>query len=70
MSSFSCPHYDANHDDCLRLPAECVPGRPGCVLFKNSVFAVPWEQRLEAKQQARAAERDAAGAGPAAATTQ
>jgi len=60
MSSFSCPHYDHQRDDCLRLAAECVPGRPGCVLFRNSVFAVPWEERLRRKQAERAtAEYDA-----------
>jgi hypothetical protein len=53
MTSFSCPHYDAQADDCQRLGAECVPGRPGCVLSRNSVFAVPWEQRLRQKQAAR-----------------
>lgn len=56
MASFSCPHYDADHDDCLKLNAECVPGRPGCVLFKNSVFAVSWQQRLANKRAERAAE--------------
>jgi len=55
MSSFSCPHYDSQTDDCVRLGAECVPGRPGCVLFGNSVFAVPWQQRLREKQAERAA---------------
>jgi hypothetical protein len=53
MSSFSCPHYSSDHDTCQRLGDFCVPGRPGCVLFKNSGFAVPWEQRLEAKRRAQ-----------------
>jgi|GEM_PF-1271545 len=56
MSSFSCPHYDDQHDTCQRVGDWCVPGRPGCVLFKNSVFAVLWEQRLAAKQLERAQE--------------
>lgn len=38
---------------CQRIGDLCVPGRPGCVLAKNSGFAVPWEQRLEAKRQER-----------------
>jgi hypothetical protein len=46
MSSFSCPHFDMEKDLCMKLRAECVPGRPGCVLRHNSEFAVPWEQRL------------------------
>ena len=53
MTSFSCPHFDCLADACLRLRAECVPGRPGCVLCKNSVFAVPWQERLAAKQKER-----------------
>jgi hypothetical protein len=44
--TFSCPHFDINRDHCLRLKADCVPGRPGCVLAKNSVFAVPVQERL------------------------
>lgn len=59
MSSFSCPHYDEEHDTCQRVGDLCVPGRPGCVLFKNSVFAVPWEERLAAKRLERA--QNAAG---------
>ncbi|MCL4202947.1 MAG: hypothetical protein KJ000_10640 [Pirellulaceae bacterium] len=53
MSSFSCPHYDDEHDTCQRIGDLCVPGRPGCVLFNNSTFAVPWQQRLEAKRRER-----------------
>ncbi len=53
MSSFSCPHYDDAHDTCQRVGDLCVPGRPGCVLFTNSVFAVPWEERLAAKRLER-----------------
>lgn len=59
MSSFSCPHYDDSCDGCLKIGDLCVPGRPGCVLFKNSVFAVPWQQRLEAKRLALQDERAA-----------
>ena len=44
--TFSCPHFDINRDHCLRLKADCVPGRPGCGLAKNSVFAVPVTERL------------------------
>lgn len=55
MASFSCPHYDEYRDTCVRIGDVCVPGRPGCVLFRNSGFAVPWQQRLEAKRREQAA---------------
>jgi hypothetical protein len=44
--TFSCPHFDIERDACWRLKTPCVPGRPGCVLRNNSVFAVPVEERL------------------------
>ncbi|MCC7476129.1 MAG: hypothetical protein IT425_12095 [Pirellulales bacterium] len=50
MSSFYCPHLDIDQDWCDRINDLCVPGRPGCVLCKNSVFAVPWQERLEEKR--------------------
>lgn len=43
---------------CLRVRADCVPGRPGCVLAKNSVFAVPVEERLREKEESKRQERD------------
>lgn len=46
MSSFGCPHYDWDREHCIRLHKDCVPGRPGCVLCKNSVFLFPVEERL------------------------
>lgn len=53
MSSFSCPNLDQEHDYCIRLCTDCVPGRPGCVLSKNSVFVVPVEQRIREKEEAK-----------------
>ena len=44
--TFTCPHFDLARNFCLRLHADCVPGRPGCVLAKNSVFAVPAAERV------------------------
>ncbi len=44
--SFSCPHFDPYTDRCDRVKAECVCGRPGCVLAHNSTFAVPAADRL------------------------
>lgn len=48
--SFSCPHFDPNHDACLRLKTDCIPGRPGCVI-KGAVFAVPVEQRIREREE-------------------
>jgi len=53
MSSFSCPHFEMAKDFCTRLRTDCVPGRPGCVLANNSVFAVPVEERIRQKRELR-----------------
>jgi hypothetical protein len=53
MSSFSCPHYEMDGEHCRRLSTDCVPGRRGCVLARNSVFAVPAEQRVREKELAK-----------------
>ncbi len=49
--SFSCPHFEANSECCLRLNTDCVPGRPGCVLGSQAVFAVPVEERLRERDE-------------------
>jgi hypothetical protein len=51
--SFSCPYFQFKDDFCYRLNVVCVPGRPGCVLQKNSKFVVPVEERLRERQQER-----------------
>lgn len=56
--SFSCPNFDMEHDYCMRVKADCVPGRPGCVLRQNSVFAIPAEDRLREKDREKAARKD------------
>ena len=53
VSSFSCPNFDMERDYCMRLRTDCVPGRPGCVLAKNSVFAVPADERIGEKEEAK-----------------
>ncbi len=58
MSSFSCPNFDMDRGYCTRLRTDCVPGRPGCVLSKNSIFAVPAEQRIREKAESQRRERD------------
>jgi hypothetical protein len=50
MGSFACPHYDTTKDGCLRLKADCVPGRRGCVLRGKSVFAFSAEERVRDKK--------------------
>lgn len=61
--SFSCPHFAPGDDACLRLKADCVPGRPGCVL-DGGVFAVPVEQRLrECAEEKRRPGREAPSTG-------
>ncbi len=49
--SFSCPHFRFQDGWCQRVERPCVPGRPGCVLRANSVFAVPVEERLEDERE-------------------
>ncbi len=44
--SFSCPHFDPVNDYCERVQERCVCGRPGCVLARNSTFAIPPAIRL------------------------
>lgn len=49
--TFSCPHFDMDHQVCMKLQQPCVPGRPGCVLRRNSVFKVPAEERIAERQE-------------------
>ena len=49
MSSFSCQYIGLQENKCMRLKADCVPGRPGCVLYGKVEFAVPAKQRIEEK---------------------
>ncbi len=53
MSSWSCPHLDEKTDSCQRLKTDCVPGRRGCILPKNLVFAESPEQRINALKSRR-----------------
>ena len=49
--SFACPHFKSDEEYCLRLKTDCVPGRRGCVLESNSVFAVPAEIRVREREE-------------------
>jgi hypothetical protein len=53
VSAFSCPNLDLDREFCLKVQTDCVPGRPGCVLRTNSVFAVPAEERIRQKEEAK-----------------
>jgi hypothetical protein len=53
MSSWSCPHFDPPSDSCRRLDAACVLGRKGCVLPRTLRFAVPPEERVPPKKNAK-----------------
>ena len=49
--SFSCPHFRPEDEACLRLKTDCVPGRPGCVLPADTVFAVPAAERIRLREE-------------------
>jgi hypothetical protein len=35
----------------LRLKTDCVPGRPGCVVPTDTVFAVPAAERIRLREE-------------------
>lgn len=45
--TFSCKNFDFNSDSCRKLKAECIPGRPGCVLAGKVKFSEDITRRLE-----------------------
>jgi len=49
--SFSCPHFRPDDEYCLRLKTDCVPGRPGCVVPRKTVFATPVEERIRLREE-------------------
>ncbi|MFB6344324.1 MAG: hypothetical protein ABEK50_00925 [bacterium] len=51
MGSFTCPHMKVKERYCMRLKAECVPGRPGCIIPDDTNFNVGWEERLEKRRK-------------------
>jgi hypothetical protein len=58
MCSFSCPNFDMQREYCMKLQTDCVPGRRGCVLRGNSVFAVSAEERIRQKEEAKRMQQD------------
>ena len=53
--NFSRSHFWPDEDRGLRLKTDCVPGRLGCVLEDNAVFAVPAEQRVREREAEKCA---------------
>lgn len=43
--TFYCKNFDPEHNRCNLLRAECVPGRPGCVLAGKVRFSETIEER-------------------------
>jgi hypothetical protein len=64
MSSFSCRHFDVANDWCLLLKTDCVPGRKGCVVPKDTAFAIPAEERIRLKAEEKKATRPRGRARP------
>jgi hypothetical protein len=45
--TFSCKNFDFNTENCMKLNADCIPGRPGCVLEGKVRFSEEIEKRLQ-----------------------
>ena len=45
--TFSCKNIDLNTDYCMKLKAECIPGRPGCVLEGRVAVSEEIEKKLK-----------------------
>lgn len=45
--TFYCKNFDCNLSLCNKLHAECIPGRPGCVLEGKVKFSETIEERLQ-----------------------
>lgn len=50
--SFFCPHFNPDNEHCDRVRDHCIPGRTGCVLARNSTFAVSAQARINAQSAA------------------
>ncbi|MGV1099098.1 hypothetical protein ACUUL3_06750 [Thiovibrio sp. JS02] len=55
--TFSCKNYDYNEDQCLKLKADCVPGRPGCVLEGKVKVSEDLDRRLRELEEKTAAKK-------------
>lgn len=45
--TFSCRNFDFDHQNCIKLKSECIPGRPGCVLAGKVKFSEEITRRLQ-----------------------
>jgi len=45
--TFYCKNFDCNLNCCMKLNADCIPGRPGCVLEGKVKFSEEIEERLK-----------------------
>jgi len=46
--TFSCKNFDFNAENCMKLNADCIPGRPGCILEGRVRFSEEIEKKLKA----------------------
>jgi hypothetical protein len=51
--TFYCKNFDCNLNSCAMLRAECIPGRPGCVLAGKVKFSETIEERLREPAEKR-----------------
>ena len=45
--TFSCKNFDFNAENCMTLNADCIPGRPGCILEGKVRFSEEIEKKLK-----------------------
>lgn len=51
--TFSCKNFDFNVENCMKLNADCIPGRPGCVLEGKVRFSEEIEKKLKELEEAK-----------------
>lgn len=59
--TFYCKNFDCNLAICNKLHAECIPGRPGCVLEGKVKFSETIEERLQELAEKKPPRRDSQG---------
>jgi len=59
--TFYCKNFDCNLSICNKLHAECIPGRPGCVLEGKVKFSETIEEQLKELAEKKVARRDSRG---------
>lgn len=51
--TFSCKNFDFNSENCMKLNADCIPGRSGCVLEGKVRFSEDIEKKLKELEEAK-----------------